>query len=66
VYSWSLGQDHPTEAANCTADHDGIFERELQMLRVEVGGMMSRGAGPVEGAEHLLQGVGVAGAVLPL
>ena len=57
-----MGQDHPTEAAN----QDGTFERELQMLRVEVGGMMSPRAGAVEGAECLLQGVEVAGAVLPL
>ncbi len=65
MYSWisSFGdQDHPTQAA----DHDGTFERALQMLRVEVEGMMSPGAGVVEGAEHLLQGVEVAGAVLPL
>ncbi len=55
-------QDHPTQAA----DHDGTCERKLQMLRVEVGGMMSQGAVAVEGAEHLLQGVGVAGAVLLL
>ena len=63
--SWGflvLGQNHPTEAA----DHDGTFERELQVLRIEVGGMMSQGPGGVEGAERLLQGVGVAGAVLPL
>ena len=39
---------------------------ELQMLGVEVGGMMSPGAGAVRGAAHLLLGVGVAGAVLPL
>jgi len=65
TYSWVSffgGQDYPTQAAN----HDGSFEMELQMLGVEVGGMMSPGAGAVRGAAHLLLGVGVAGAVLPL